>query len=153
MLFIVGVFLLLGIIGSILPIIPGPPISFLAILILHFFSPYKFNESDLGFLLFVVLIISFLDYWLQLYGVKRFGGGKLSSNGTIIGLLIGIFILPPLGVIIGPFIGAFIGAKLEKKENPIKVAIGSILGFLGGVFLKIFTSIYIAFLAISKVFP
>ena len=149
----VSVLLLIGIAGSIVPFLPGPPISFFAILILHFSSP-DFNIPDLSFLFFLVLVITFVDYWLQIYGVKKFGGGKKATNGTIIGLILGFFIFPPLGIILGPFLGAFIGAKMEGgKNDSLKIAFGSLLGFLGGVILKIIVSIYIAYCAFQIVFP
>ena len=151
-LFFVSVLLLIGIAGSIVPFLPGPPISLLAILILHF-SFSEFNVPDLSFLFFLVLVITFVDYWLQIYGVKKFGGGKKATNGTIIGLILGVFIFPPLGIILGPFLGAFLGAKMEgNKEESLKIAFGSLLGFLGGVVLKIIVSVYIAYCAFQIVF-
>ena len=147
-----GIFLLLGIIGSILPVLPGPPLSFLALLLLHFFSSFHFNPHVLISIGCVVIFITFFDYWLQIYGVKNFGGGKKATNGTIIGLIIGIFIFPPIGIIVGPFIGAFIGAKMEHNINePIKVAFGALLGFLGGAILKVITSIYITYWVINHI--
>ena len=100
----------------------------------------------------LVIVITFLDYWLQVYGVKKFGGGKKAVNGTIIGLVLGVFFIPPLGIIIGPLIGAFIGAKMEKNENnTIKIAFGAFLGFLGGSILKILTSGYIIYIVIRTI--
>jgi hypothetical protein len=94
----------------------------------------------------VVVFVTFLDYWLQIEGVKRFGGGKKATNGTIIGLLVGIFIFTPIGIIVCPFLGAYIGAKMEdKSEEALKIAFGAIIGFLGGTFLKLLISGFIVY--------
>ena len=147
--------LIIGIAGSIIPVLPGPPISFLGLLIFHFFTSYQIDVDVLWLLAAAVSIITFLDYWLQVYGVKRFGGGKKAINGTILGLVLGFFIFPPFGVIIGPFIGAFIGARMEVKEDlssAMKIALGALAGFLGGTLLKFTLSIYIAVLFVNQFF-
>ena len=155
-----GIFLLiLGFIGCFLPIIPGPPLAFCSLLILQTSSLYNFEISTLVLLGCIVLLITFLDYFLQIYGVKKYGGGKNATIGTIIGLFLGIFALPPIGVIIGPFIGAYLGAKIDNKKSiksdkhksnektsALKIAFGALVGFLAGTLLKIILNIYIAYL-------
>jgi len=145
-LLLVGILLVVGIIGSIIPVIPGPPISYAAVLLIHFFTPYQFDSYLLITLAGIVVFVTFLDYWLQIEGVKRFGGGKKATNGTIIGLLVGIFFSPPIGILLGPFLGAYIGAKMEdKSEEALKIAFGAIIGFLGGTFLKLLISGFIVY--------
>ena len=153
---LVIILLLIGLIGCIIPALPGPPISFLGLLLLHFFTSYTIDVETLWLLAAIVSLITFLDYWLQIYGVKKFGGGKKAINGTILGLLLGLLLFPPFGVIIGPFIGAFLGAKMEAKEDTnraIKIALGALAGFLGGTVLKFAVSIYISNLFINQLFP
>ena len=65
----------------------------------------------------IVITVMALDYWLQVYGVKKFGGKKKAINGTLIGLVVGMFAPIPFGFLLGPFAGAFIGAYLEEKED------------------------------------
>ena len=152
---IVILLLLIGLIGCIIPALPGPPISFSGLLVFHFFTSYNLEEDTLWLLAAVVVAITFLDYWLQVYGVKKFGGGRKAINGTIIGLVLGLFFLP-FGVIIGPFVGAFLGAKMETKEDTnraIKIALGALAGFLGGTVLKFAVSIYISILFLNQLFP
>ena len=150
---LVIILLLIGIIGCIIPVLPGPPISFLGLLILHFFTSYTIDVETLWLLAAIIFLITFLDYWLQVYGVKKFGGGVKAINGTILGLVLGLLLFPPFGVIIGPFIGAFLGAKMEAKGDTtraIKIAIGALAGFLGGTILKFSVSIYIIVLFIKQ---
>ncbi len=143
---IVGVLLLLGFVGSFVPVLPGPPLSYLALLISNFYKA-TMDWDTVIVIGVVVALITFLDFWLQVYGVKKFGGGKKATNGAIAGLLAGIFFFPPFGVLIGPFLGAYIGARMESKEgDAVKIAFGALLGFLGGTILKLGMSFYITFI-------
>jgi uncharacterized protein YqgC (DUF456 family) len=147
------IFLFLGLLGVFLPIIPGPFFSFLAILLLQFFTSYSFNTDYLIILGLLAIIITFLDYWLQVYSVRYFGGGKLSTIGVILGIILGIFFIPPIGVIVGPFIGAYLGALLESDFdflNSFKVAGGALIGFLCGTILKFCYSLFTIWSFISN---
>jgi uncharacterized protein YqgC (DUF456 family) len=149
----VAILLIVGVIGSVIPVLPGPPISYSAILLLHFFTPYQFDTVLLITLSIFVVVITFLDYWFQFYGVKKNGGGQKATNGTLIGLLVGIFFFPPIGILLGPFTGAYVGAKMEgNDENAIRIAFGSILGFLGGTVLKLLFSGFIFYQSIVLIF-
>ena len=114
------ILLILGLIGSVLPIIPGPPVSFIGLLLLHLFTPFFLSEDILIYFALAAAIITFLDYWLQIYSVKIFGGGRASTIGVVIGILFGVFLFPPFGVIVGPFIGAYVGAIIESDFDLIK---------------------------------
>ena len=140
------ILLILGVIGSILPIVPGPPLSFVGLLLLHLFTPFVMQEDYLFLFGIAAAMITFLDYWLQVYSVKLFGGGKASTIGVIIGILVGVFIFPPVGVLVGPFLGAYIGAIVESDFDLVKsfkIAFGSLIGFLGGTVLKFVYSIIV----------
>ena len=146
---IIGILLFVGVIGCFVPIIPGPPISYGGLLVFHFFSSYSINDDVLWFMAFLVIAVTVFDLWVQIYGVKKFGGTKKAVNGSIIGLIIGIFFLPPFGIIIGPFLGAFIGARMEANSDlnkAIKIALGALAGFLAGTMLKLSVSMYIIYL-------
>ena len=151
---VVAFILLLGIIGCFIPIIPGPPISYGGLLVFHFFSSYTIDENSLWFMAFVVIAVTVFDLWVQIYGVKKFGGTKKAVNGSIIGLIIGIFFFPPFGIIIGPFLGAFIGARMEENSDvnkAIKIALGALSGFLAGTMLKLSVSLYIIYLVFQTI--
>lgn len=146
------VLFIIGLFGSVVPGLPGPPISYLAVLLIHFFTGTQFSTSFLCTWAFIVVLVFFLDYTLQAWGVSKFGGGKNSKIGTFVGLFFGL-LLPPLGLLIGPFIGAFIGALIEVKGNntrAFKVAIGSFVGLVSGTLLKL--SVSIALLSYSIYF-
>ena len=141
----IGVLLLLGLIGSIIPVLPGPPLSYLALLLSHFFI----SEIQVDFVFWLAVLVFFvtvLDYYLQIYGVKKAGGGKYAIRGSIVGMLLGIFLLPPFGILLGAFIGAYIGAKIEMNQSEVKIAFGALWGFISGTILKLCTSLYVIYI-------
>src|SRR5690554_249536 len=128
-----------GIIGSILPALPGPPLSWIGLLILYTAPGMDFDYWILGVTFVITLIITILDYVIPAQGTKRFGGSKYGIWGTNIGLIIGILTPIPLGFIIGPFAGAFIGEILFDRNNSkraLKAAAGSFIGFVVSTFMK-----------------
>tara|TARA_B000000475_G_C15934265_1_gene422085 strand:+ start:474 stop:962 length:489 start_codon:yes stop_codon:yes gene_type:complete len=153
---VVTFILLLGIIGCFVPIMPGPPISYGALLLFHFSTSYSIKDDILWLMAFIVLAVTVFDLWVQIYGVKKFGGTKKAVNGSIIGLVIGIFFLPPFGIIFGPFLGAFIGAIMEEGSDvnkSIKIALGALSGFMVGTMLKISVSLYIIYIIFQTIPP
>ena len=90
-LLVVFCFLLLGIIGAILPIIPGPIMSYIGILALHFFTDVNFSIIELAICGIITALVFASDYVLQFFGVKKLGGQKNALYGTIVGILIGLF--------------------------------------------------------------
>ncbi|NLX71895.1 MAG: DUF456 domain-containing protein [Bacteroidales bacterium] len=139
LLLIVGIILLIaGLVGCIVPMIPGPPLGFLALLALHF---TKWGDFSAGFLwgaAAAALIVTLLDYLVPVWGTKRFGGSKAGVWGASIGLVVGMF-LGPAGIILGPFVGAFIGEMATNNESSraLKAAFGSFIGLIVGVVLKL----------------
>ncbi|MBC7606317.1 MAG: DUF456 domain-containing protein [Burkholderiales bacterium] len=130
---------ILGVFGSFLPLVPGPGLSWLGILLLYFTNSIPMNYYILGLTLVITLIISILDYVIPAQGTKRFGGSSYGVWGTNIGLVVGILAPIPFGFIIGPFAGAFVGELLYNSKDPsraFKAATGSFIGFLASSFLK-----------------
>ena len=152
---IVVVLLIIGIIGCFVPVMPGPPISYVALLIFHFFSSYNIDENTLWLWALIVIAVTVFDLWVQIYGVKKFGGTKKAVNGSIIGLIIGIFLFPPFGIIIGPFLGAFIGAKMDDPDvnKALRIALGALAGFVAGTIVKLSVSLYIIYIIYESIPP
>lgn len=146
-------FFLVGLLGGFIPGLPGPPLSYLGVLIIHFFTPTPFSNSFLFTWALVVIAVFVLDYMLQAWGVKKFGGGRKATIGTFIGLFVGL-LFPPIGLLIGPFAGAFIGALSEVKGDntrAFKVAIGSFIGFVTGTVLKVGVSTALVYYSICNI--
>ncbi|TXE09687.1 DUF456 domain-containing protein [Seonamhaeicola algicola] len=131
-------FMVLGIIGSFLPVLPGPITSWVGLLILHLTNAIPANKSFLIVTLLVAIIIWVLDYIIPAIGTKKYGGSKYGVIGTSVGLIIGIITPIPFGIIIGPFLGAYIGEILNKADSAtaLKAAFGSLVGFLTSTFIK-----------------
>lgn len=130
---------LVGILGSFLPILPGPSISWIGLVLLYFTNAVPPNYWVLGISLLLTIIISILDYVIPAKGTKRFGGSSYGVWGTNIGLLVGILAPIPFGFIIGPFIGAFVGELIYNSKDhnrALKAATGSFIGFLASSFMK-----------------
>ena len=152
--FIIAFFYFLGLVGSIIPGLPGPPLSYIGILIIHFFTCTHFSTSNLLIWAVIVILVFLLDYYMQVWGVKKFGGGRKATIGTFSGLFIGL-LFPPFGLLIGPFCGAFIGALLEFRGDNIralKIALGSFIGFVSGTVLKLVVSSVLFYYAIYNIY-
>ena len=151
-LIIVGfLFTIIGIIGSFIPVLPGPTMSWIGLLLLHLTKAVENNWWFLGITLAVAILVFALDYIIPVVGTKKFGGSKSGMIGTTIGLLVAIFfpILGIFGIVIWPFVGAYIGEMMHNKDskNATKAAFGSFLGFLTGTFLKFVVAvIFLVFL-------
>lgn len=132
-------FVLAGVLGSVLPALPGPPLSWIGLLILYTTPNMDFDYWILGVTFFITLIITILDYVIPAQGTKRFGGSKYGIWGTNIGLIVGILTPIPLGFIIGPFVGALIGEFIfdqNDSKRALRAATGSFIGFLVSTFMK-----------------
>lgn len=154
--FLVGglLLMLIGIIGSVLPVLPGVPISWLGLLTLYFAPSIPFDSFFITVTGIIALIVYILDYIIPAVGTKKFGGSRAGMWGTTIGLVVGIFAPIPFGVLIGPFVGAWIGESMvNKTEGPraFKAAFGSFIGFLGSTFMKFITTMIYLGLFIYKV--
>lgn len=128
-----------GILGSFLPVLPGPPLAWIGLLMVYFTEAVPTNYWILGISLILTLIISILDYTIPAKGTKRFGGSKYGIWGTNIGLVLGIFTPIPFAFIIGPFVGALVGELIYNStdhKRALKAATGSLLGFLASSFMK-----------------
>lgn len=151
----IGIILIIaGLLGCILPIIPGPPLSFLGILVLHFTKFADYTTNFLLLLAFIAILVTVLDYIVPVWGTKRFGGTKAGMWGSTIGMIIGMIFLGPLGLILGPLVGAIIGESIQGANNKdaLRAGFGAFVGFLTGVGLKLAASIYITWHFFKGVF-
>lgn len=133
-----GILLLVGFIGTFVPVIPGAPLAWCGL-----FAAYFSDYCDISIPVLIItglaaILVSVLDNFLPVLMTKKFGGSKAATTGSTIGLIIGFFV-GPLGVIFGPFLGALIGEMIHnegKTEGTFKAAFGAFIGFLTGTGLK-----------------
>ncbi|MFS4483678.1 DUF456 domain-containing protein [Hyunsoonleella sp. 2307UL5-6] len=154
LLIIAALFMLLGIIGSFLPVLPGPIMGWIGLLIIHFTDAIPMNTIFLVVTFIIAAVILILDYIIPAIGTKRFGGSKYGVIGTTIGLVIGLVSPIPGGIIIGPFVGALVGELINKNDTKtaVKAAFGSFIGFLTSTFLKFIVAVVFLGLFIGKLF-
>jgi uncharacterized protein YqgC (DUF456 family) len=143
-LLIVGfVLMLVGIVGSILPVIPGTPISWLGLIVLYLAPSLEFDWPFIIITGVIAIGIYIMDYIIPAIGTKKFGGSRAGAWGTFIGLIVGIIAPIPFGILIGPFVGALVGElAFNQTQGPqaVKAAFGSFIGFLASTFMKLFAT-------------
>jgi len=131
---------ILGIIGSFLPVLPGPLTGWFGLLVLHLTKIIPQDWTFLGITLGLAIFIWVLDYIIPAIGTKKFGGSKYGVYGTTIGLIIGLSFIPiPLGFLFGAFFGAFIGEMMydsKDKNRALKASFGALIGFLASATIK-----------------
>lgn len=147
--------LLVGLVGSILPVLPGPPLGYVGLLLLKWSGYADFSTNFLIIWALIVVAVTLLDYFLPVWMTRKFGGSRSATIGSTIGLIVGIFVLPPFGMILFPFLGALAGELMFDSENLGKawrVAFGSFAAFIFGTGAKIAVSVIMIAYAIAGIF-
>ena len=151
LLIILGILCLLtGLVGCFLPILPGPPVSYVGLLFLHFTDRIHFSTTHLILWAMLVIIVQVTP----MLGTKYSGGGKWGNWGCMIGTIAGLFVLPPWGVLIGPFAGAVIGELFggKKSAEAFKAGLGAFVGFLFSVVVKVSVCGYFIYSFVAALF-
>lgn len=132
------VLMIAGLTGSVVPLLPGPPLSYAGLLVLQLREDAPFTLRFMLIWLFVTVAVQVLDYILPVVATKRFGGTRYGVWGSTIGLIAG-FWLGPVGIIAGPFAGALIGEMLYSgnSDKAIRAAVGSFIGFIFSTLTKL----------------
>ena len=142
-----GLLLLIGFIGCVVPVLPGPIIGYCGLLVL---IPTERCPSALVLVTMglVVAAVTVADYVVPAIGARKFDCSRWGTVGCFVGTIIGLFFVP-VGILLGPFLGAFLGELIAMKPigAALKGGFGAFLGFLSGVFLKL-----LACVAMSVVF-
>ena len=146
-----AVCLLIGILGCILPVLPGVPLAYVGLVLLQFTDKVDFSWQFLTIWGVVTIIVQVLDYFIPAWGTKQFGGSKWGVWGSTIGLFVGL-VMGPMGIVIGPFLGAVIGELMYFNRHPqvndtqapnsnfnkaLRAGFGSFIGLLAGTLLKL----------------
>lgn len=136
-----------GLVGCILPLIPGPPLGYAAVMIAQYTLDKPFTTRFMVVWLILVFLVTLLDYYVPIWGTKKFGGSKSGVWGSTIGLIVGLFFFPPFGIIAGPFLGAVVGELLNGKDmqRALRSGLGSFLGFITGTIMKLAVSLFLGF--------
>ncbi|TDQ41707.1 DUF456 domain-containing protein [Aureibacillus halotolerans] len=137
---LISILFLLGYLSFIYPVLPG----ILFVIAGLFLYGFWFSFAPFGIVYWVlqasIVALIFLADWAATYfGVKKWGGSKAAINGSLIGMLIGPFVIPAVGLFVGPFAGAVIGELIVHRGpflKALKIGVGSLLGFIAGSLAK-----------------
>lgn len=143
-LIIMGAFCLLaGLVGCILPILPGVPLAYVGIWLLQATSKVQFSWKFLIIWGIVTAVVQILDAVVPVWGTKVMGGSKAGVWGSTIGLVAGLF-FGPWGIVLGPFVGAVAGEMLAhwneegmSLDQALKAGSGAFVGLMTGTVLKL----------------
>lgn len=139
-LFLAIVCFIAGVAGIILPVLPGPPLIWLGMLLYGLLT--GFDRVTWSFLLVQAILVAAtfgVDYLANVWGVRRYGGSRAAVWGGAAGVLFGVLLFGPAGIILGPFVGAFLGELLAGRSptQAFRVGAGTLVGFAGGTALKL----------------
>lgn len=130
--------LLVGILGCVLPVLPGVPLAYCGLLLLHATDKVQFTWQFLVIWAVVTIVVQVLDSVVPIWGTKKFGGSKMGVWGSTLGLLVGLF-FGPWGIVLGPFLGAVVFELIDGKNTrlALKAGWGSFVGLMTGTILKL----------------
>lgn len=147
------ILMLVGVAGTILPVLPGVLLVFLAAAAYGWYEGFHVISAYYLIILAGLTLLSVLVHYLSaVWGSRRYGSSKYGSWGAIIGLLVGMFILPPLGIFIGAFVGALVGEYITRNDwdQSLRAGIGTIVGLFSGMLFNLLLALgmFISFLIV-----
>ena len=128
-----------GLIACIAPIIPGPPLAYVSLLILSIARDWEpFSITFLVVMGAFTVLVLILDYVIPAAGAKKYGASKFGVWGSVLGMLIGFFVFPPFGLFIGGFAGAMAGELYAGKggDDAFRAGLGVFIGNLVAIGIK-----------------
>ncbi len=134
---------IVGLVGCVLPVIPGPPLSWLGLLLVFLTGPEDMTTTFLIVWLVITVVVTVLDYVAPAWITTKTGGSKAAGRGSFVGLILGLLFFPPWGMILGSFLGALLAEVIFEGRNvtdSVAPAFGSFLGFLLSTGLKMTAS-------------
>lgn len=143
--------LLIALVGSIVPALPGVPLAYLSLWLGRWSEYTPFGDTFMWIMAGVTLAVFLADYFLPPLIVKKLGGSKAATWGSIIGMILGM-IFTPIGMLLGMLLGAFLGEIMYAKRSgymALKAAMGTFLGFLLGTGLKLLLCFYVLYELVS----
>ncbi|MFW6029566.1 MAG: DUF456 domain-containing protein [Halanaerobiales bacterium] len=142
LIWIIIIFLfILSLIGVILPVIPDTILLWIGLLLYQIaISEVSFSLNFWLTMVFITLLILASDFYTNVYFVRKYGGSKWSVLAATLGVIFGIFVLGPFGLILGPLILVFLVTYLESNDHDkaFKTATGTIFAFFSSAAIKIF---------------
>jgi uncharacterized protein YqgC (DUF456 family) len=141
-----------GILGCIIPALPGPFISWLSLFLLFLLPEHELSTTTLVVTGIFMAVVTSLDYIVPVLGAKKFGSSREGVIGGMIGIVLGLFFFPPFGIILGPLVGTVIGDIIAGGTftKALNSGVGSMLGFILGTSIKLIFSITVLVIFTAK---
>ena len=144
-----------GFVGCLLPILPGPPLSFVALILLSLAK--DFAPFSLTFLLVMgglTVLVTVLDYVVPAAGARKYGASKFGVWGSLMGLIVGLFVFPPFGMFIMGIAGAVLGELVagRKSGEALRAGWGVFIGTLATIGFKMSLSAVMLFFYVKEMF-
>ena len=140
-----GLFILVGTAGSVLPVLPGVPLGYVGLLLLQLTDRVQYSATFLVAWAAAVVVIQVLDYYIPVWGTKRFGGTRAGAVGSTVGIVAGLF-LGPWGVVLGELLAGRTG------REALRAGFGSFVGFITGTLAKLVVCGFFVFYYVKAVF-
>lgn len=154
-LIIVIILMLVGLAGIIFPVLPGSGLIFIAIAAYGWYEGFQVITVKYLVLMGALTVLAMtLSYLSTVWGAKHTGAGKAGTWGALLGLLVGLFVLPPAGMVLGPWIGAFIGEYIANKDakKALLAGIGAVLGLFSGMLVHLVIALIMVGTFLYRVF-
>ncbi len=145
----------LGVLGTLLPVLPGTPLIILAgVVYLLLTGSQAVSWPLIAGLAVMSLAAESIEYLFSVVGARYFGGTRRGMIGAVLGLVIGLLVLGPLGLVIGPFLGAILVELLGDRsfKEAAQVGVGTIIGQLGGSLVSFLIAVVMFSWLMVKVF-
>lgn len=138
------VVIIIGIAGTFLPLLPGVPLVFGAIAAYGWYEGFQLITPRYLVIIAGLAVLSlFVDYWSTYMGAKYFNSSKMGLWGAVLGSLLGLFIFPPLGLLICPWLGAITGELIQGNDlqKAMRSGLGAVIGLFSGIVFKMILAI------------
>ena len=133
-------FMILGLAGVVIPLLPGVPLAWLGLFIYAIVTGFERISIFQTVIFFILMLFTLaLDLVAPMLGAKKYRASKWGIIGVFLGFIVGILLIGPWGIILGPFLGALLGELIARRETgqAVRAAIGAFVGFLVGNLLKV----------------
>ena len=145
----------IGLLGCVIPVLPGTAFSYLGLLAAFMTSYSTIPASAMWIWLIVSVGVILADFVFPAVMTRFFGGTRYGAIGATVGIIVGL-LAGPAGVVLGPFFGAVVGELLHDKNDPwsaMKSGFGSFMAFVVGTGLKLLTSIWMLSVLLADLWP
>jgi len=148
------ILVILGVAGTIIPVLPGTPLIFGGALVYGFATGFQEVTKEFLLLMFVLTLISLvLDYLAAAWGTRRYGGSSQAVLGAILGGVVGLLTLGPIGLLVGPMLAVVMVELLQRRplDVAVRAAFGTLIGVVGGIGMQLLIGLTMALLFVFRI--